>query len=80
MNASNSLNYETVLKAIHSWTPDKRLELAQDILKTLNTELRSHPRRRTLPIALGMLATSKPAPTDEEVQQWLDERRLEKYG
>jgi hypothetical protein len=31
--------------------------------------------------ALGLLATpNQPAPSDAEVEQWLVERRLEKYG
>ena len=38
------------------------------------------PRNRTLHRALGLLATDKAAPTDEEVERWLDEHRQEKYG
>src|SRR5258708_1728333 len=29
---------------------------------------------------VGLLATDRPPPTDEEVKQWLEERRVEKYG
>ncbi len=29
---------------------------------------------------VGLLATDRPPPTDAEVEQWLDEHRMEKYG
>lgn len=38
------------------------------------------PRKRTLQRALGLLATDGPTPTDEDIEQWLDEHRQEKYG
>ena len=41
------------------------------------TPLKMEP---TLPKALGLLASDRPAPTDEQVQAWLDEHRMEKYG
>ena len=37
-------------------------------------------KHATLPTALGLLTTGQSAPSDETVQRWLDERRLEKYG
>jgi hypothetical protein len=37
-------------------------------------------RKQSLQRALGLLATDKPAPTDAEVEQWLEEYRQEKYG
>lgn len=40
----------------------------------------THPKKNTLKKALGLLATNGPAPTDEEVEQWLREHRLEKYA
>lgn len=40
----------------------------------------SQPRKRTLQRALGLLATDGPAPTDEDIERWLDEHRQEKYG
>ncbi len=39
-----------------------------------------HIKRNTLKDALGLLATDQPPPSDEEVQMWLDEHRMEKYG
>ena len=52
------------------------------MLKTLEPEFKmTRPKRRkTLNKALGLLATNQPAPSDEEIEQWLDEYRMEKYG
>ncbi len=86
MSSVQTTNYENILKIIHHWPPPKRLTLVQDILSTLTSELEvSEPtlpriKHNTLKDALGLLATDQPPPSDEEVQMWLDEHRLEKYG
>jgi hypothetical protein len=60
--------------------PARRFTLVQDVLNTLATEVTStQSRRKTLHKALGLLATDQPAPSDAETQQWLDERRMEKF-
>lgn len=77
----NTLTYDQVLKTVHAWPPDKRISLAQDLLRSLTSDMRApHPRRNTLKKALGLLATDAPAPSDEEIRRLLDERRTEKYG
>lgn len=44
-------------------------------------ETGTQPRRKhTLEKALGLLATDHPAPSDAEVEQWLEQQRTEKYG
>lgn len=86
MDDIQTMTYENILKVIHDWPLSQRLNLAQDILKTLAPELKkyklstSHTRRNTLKEALGLLATHQPTPSDEEIQDWLDEHRREKYG
>jgi len=37
-------------------------------------------RRGSLRNLVGLLATDRPPPIDEEVERWLEERRMEKYG
>jgi hypothetical protein len=37
-------------------------------------------QRGSLRNLVGLLATDQPPPTDEEVERWLDEHRMEKYG
>ncbi len=78
MSTFEPISYETVLNTVRQWPPARRFALVQDILKTLATEVNSiHPRRKTLHKALGLLATDRLAPSDAEIQQWLDERRME---
>jgi hypothetical protein len=39
------------------------------------------PRQRgSLRNLVGLLATDQPPPTDEAVERWLEEHRMEKYG
>lgn len=73
--------YESILRAICQWPLERRFTLVQDILNTLKSDVEiSQPKQATLPRALGLLATDQPAPTDEEVQQWIAEHRWEKYS
>ena len=74
-------NYKAIIEIVRDWPPASRLSLVQDVLKTLALEVeKSRSKRNTLEKALGLLATDQPAPSDTEVQQWLDEHRIEKYG
>jgi len=72
---------ELVLQTIGQWTFDERLALVQDVLNTLQPKQESPPftREKTLHKALGLAATDEPAPTDAEVEQWLDEHHMERY-
>lgn len=79
MSPNQSMTYEAILETIHQWPSTKRLTLVQDILQTLMPPPASHPRH-TLERALGMLASDQPAPSDDDIQRWLEERRMEKYG
>jgi hypothetical protein len=80
MEMSHSTDYQTILKVIHSWAPAMRLMLMQDVLSSLQPQpSSSRPRRTTLHVALGLLATEDPPPSDGDIAQWLDEHRLEKY-
>ena len=81
MNVLKADSYETVLKTVRQWPPDRRLALVRDVINTLSPEvISSRPKRRTLEKALGLLATCQPIPSDAQVQQWLEERRMEKHG
>ena len=75
------INYRAIIEIIRGWPPARRFSLVQDVLKTLAPEVESsRSKRNTLDKALGLLATNQPAPSDAEIQQWLDEHRMEKYG
>jgi hypothetical protein len=73
--------YQSILQTVHNWPLAQRITLAQDVLKDVSTEVAAQrPRRPTLDQALGLLATTYPAPSDAEIKQWLTEHRTEKYG
>jgi len=76
-----TINVQTIMQQVRGWPVDKRLVLAQEILHTLRSEfVETEYHKDTLDIALGLLATDQPGPTDETVHQWVCERRIEKYG
>jgi len=74
-------NYETVLQTVRNWPTSWRFALLQEVLESLSppAEARRH-KRDTLPRALGLLSTDRPAPSDAEIRLLLEEHRLEKYG
>jgi hypothetical protein len=81
MNSTENIGYESVLRIVSLWPTSQQIALVEDVLKTISSRVEPpKQRRRTLDRALGLLATDKPAPTDDEVKQWLDEHRMEKYG
>lgn len=75
--ATPLLDRETILRAIQTWTPDEQIALAQDILRRAGTPLVEEPLDPADSRGLaGLLANDRPPPTDEPVQQWLDEDRM----
>ena len=74
----SELSYESVLQVVYTWSPAKRYSLIQDLLKTIEPKEQESKRPDTLKQALGLLATDQPAPTDEDVAHWLNERRIVK--
>ena len=82
MNTLKVDGYETVLSTVRQWPPERRFALVRDVINTLALEVKPplQSKRNTLDKALGLLATSQPAPFDAELEQWLDERRMEKYN
>lgn len=71
-------DYDMILQLVNQLPTRQRFALVHDVLRTL--EPAPPPRQPTLLRALGLLATTEAAPPDEEVAQWLDEQRMEKYG
>lgn len=81
MNHTENISYEGVLKIVSQWPTAQQIAFVEDVLKTISSRVEPpKQRQRTLDRALGLLATDMPAPTDEEIEQWLDEHRMEKYG
>jgi hypothetical protein len=74
-----------VLELVKTWPVDMRIALARRILETvekspLASGKASGRRGKPVEALIGIGAGSGPAPTDEDVRQWLAEHRMEKYG
>ena len=81
MSTAKGTDYERILTIVRTWSAAQRFTLVQDVLQTLApVEASERPQQGTLEQARGLLATGRPAPTDAEIAQWLDERRTERYG
>jgi hypothetical protein len=61
-------------------SPRDRLALVSAIIDSLqNTAVDQAERSRAIQQMRGLLKTDQPAPTDEEVEEMLEEERMEKY-
>lgn len=81
MAQTETTSYESVLNIVSHWPSIQQQALVNDVLKMISPRVEPPKvRRETLNEALGLLATDQPAPADAEVKQWLEERRVEKYG
>jgi hypothetical protein len=75
---STTLDYDQVLKVVAGWPPEQRASLAHALIDTLKPA--NDSRKPTLDQIVGIARGEGPAPTDEQVELWLDEHRMEKYG
>lgn len=81
MTATNTADYQTILTIVRDWPPAQQFMLVREVLRTLAPDAGARPPgRETLAAARGLLATDRPAPTDQEITRWLEERRTERYG
>lgn len=70
-----------VLDRVKTWMPEMQLVLAQKILEMINSQnILQPPRSMSADQVFGILETDKPAPTDEECKQIINEERMKKYG
>lgn len=81
-----SLDRDTLLQVVQTWPIDEQLLFAQIIIERVRRErLASEPgvdasERSTWDALYGIASGEKEPPTDEQVAQWLDEHKMEKYG
>src|SRR5262249_54642599 len=75
----------TILHSIDSWSREERLRLARAILdqfaqshkgSAASPEVELHLRSSSFEALYGLGSTGGPPATDEQVNAWLDERRM----
>jgi hypothetical protein len=74
---------EAILKVIDAWPLEDQVALAQMILRRSAAHMAlgaKAPQRPSWKQMAGIGSKGQTPPSDEEVAQWLDEHRLEKYG
>ena len=71
---------DSINEQVGSWSPEDRVALAYELLRELRRQPLEAPPRDTLSHARGLLRTDLPPPSDEEVDRWIDEYRMHKYG
>jgi hypothetical protein len=78
--------YDAVVDQIRRWPDTRRFALLHEVLHMLAAETAAGkrepapPRRSTLAQAIGLFKTEGPPPSDEQVRQLLEERRIERFG
>ena len=70
----------TILKQVEVWPSVDRTALAYEILRSTARHQVVPPPRNTAARATGLLRGDGPPPTDEQVEQWIEEERWRKYG
>ena len=71
----------SILKQVQGWPPEDREALAKELLEPAAAPTTAAEPRDTLSRAKAIAASmTRPSPTDEEVEQWMDEHRVAKYG
>ena len=75
-----TLDRETIRQAVQKWPLADQMTLAQEILQRATAQIAHTPQRPSWREMAGMAANDQEPPTDEQVAQWLDEHRMEKYG
>ncbi|HLJ81543.1 MAG TPA: hypothetical protein VKT52_08665 [Ktedonobacterales bacterium] len=82
--ATTPLDRDTILQAVENWPLDDQVTLARLILERASTQSggasdQSHDQT-TWDALYGIASNGRTPPSDEQVAEWLDERRMEKYG
>jgi hypothetical protein len=81
--ATTTSERETILKVIEAWPPEDQMALARVILRRATmraTRRTARPQDPSWRQMAGLASNEQAPPSDEEVAQWLDEHRSEKYG
>jgi hypothetical protein len=74
---------EAILKAIEAWPLEDQVALAHMILQRSAAHTApgaKTPQRPSWKRMAGLASNGQTPPSDDEVAQWLDEHRSEKYG
>lgn len=79
-----TLDPDTILRTIATWPVEEQIRLARAVLEraaaSTKRQLGQVPEQSTWEALYGIASNGQEPPTDDQVAQWLDEQRMEKYG
>jgi hypothetical protein len=83
--ATPTLDPSTILRSVATWSRDEQVRLARAILDQLAARSEAPtpplgaptmPASSSFDALYGIAASGGPPPSDEEIAEWLDERRM----
>ena len=82
--AATPIERDAVLHAIEGWPVEDQVALARAILERASVgqaeNTAGKAARSTWDALYGIASSRHEPPSDEQVAQWLDEHKMEKYG
>jgi hypothetical protein len=83
MSPTESNELSEVLDRVKRWSDADRFALVKEVLETLaprESTISRLNRGRSAKEIRKTFKTDQPAPDDQTIRQWIDERRMGKYG
>ena len=80
MSTDPIAGYDEVLARVRSWTPELRIQLAKDLLRSLPHPVGPDSHRGvSVEKVHGAAVGTGRKPNDDTVRRWIEEHREEKY-
>jgi hypothetical protein len=82
--AATPIDRKDIMHAIEAWPIEEQVALARTILERATSGQPANSTggstRSTWDALHGIASSGREPPSDEQVAQWLDEHKMEKYG
>jgi len=81
MSISEISQIDDILAKVRTWTPEMRLNLAEELFRSLRPEVVAIGSRGVPASQVRGIAAGKGLPPDDDtVEQWIHEQRMEKHA
>ena len=76
---SGNPDYIAILNTVSTWPPEERASLAHALIDSLKPAVAGSRTKPTIDQLVGIARGSGPAPTDEQIEQFIGDARTQKY-